>query len=77
MKPGDEILVPDHTYQACWNTVDFITKRAGAKTVVAPLSLPIENPEQVTKTILNHTTEKTKILDFAVFFVFLCLLVAR
>jgi len=61
LKPGDEILVPDHTYQACWNTVDFITKRSGAKTVVVPLSLPIENPEQVTKTILNHTTKKTKL----------------
>ena len=34
---GDEILVPDHSYQACWNAVDFVTGRAGAKTVVVPI----------------------------------------
>lgn len=61
LESGDEILVPDHTYQACWNTVDFVTKRSGAKTVVVPLPLPIENPEEVTRTILAHTTEKTKL----------------
>ena len=31
---GDEIIVPDHSYQACWNAVDFVTERSGAKTVV-------------------------------------------
>ena len=32
LQPGDEILVTDHSYQACWNAVDFVTERAGAKT---------------------------------------------
>ena len=58
---GDEILVLDHTYQACWNTVDFVTERSGAKTVIVPLPYPIESPEEVTQTILNYTTEKTKL----------------
>ena len=61
LKSGDEILVPDHTYQACWNTVDFITKRSGAKTVIVPLPFPIENSEEVTKAILSYTTQKTKL----------------
>ena len=61
LKEGDEILVLDHTYQACWNTVDFVTNRTGAKTVIAELPYPIENPEQVIQTILNHVTEKTKL----------------
>ena len=26
LKPDDEIIILDHTYQACWNAVDFVTK---------------------------------------------------
>ena len=58
---GDEILILDHTYQACWNTVDFVTERSGAKTVIVPLPYPIKSPEEVTQTILSYTTEKTKL----------------
>ena len=61
LKPDDEIIILDHTYQACWNTVDFVTKRSGAKTVIVPLPYPIENSEEVTQVILNYTTEKTKL----------------
>ena len=61
LQPGDEILVSDHTYQACRNTVDFVTKRAGARTVVAPLPFPIKSSEQVIETILNYTTENTRL----------------
>ena len=61
LKPNDEILVPDHSYQACWNAVDFVTKRAGAKTVVVPIEFPIENSEEVTKAILSNVTKRTKL----------------
>lgn len=61
LQPGDEILVSDHAYQACWNTVDFVTKRAGARTVVVPLPLPIKSPEQVIELILDYTTENTRL----------------
>ena len=61
LKPNDEILVPDHSYQACWNAVDFVTKRAGAKTAVVPIEFPIESPEQVTKAILSNVTKRTKL----------------
>ncbi|GIT41006.1 MAG: hypothetical protein Ct9H300mP10_00160 [Methanobacteriota archaeon] len=29
LQPGDEIIVPDHSYQACWNAVDFVTEGRG------------------------------------------------
>ena len=61
LKPNDEILVPDHSYQACWNAVDFVTKRVGAKTAVVPIEFPIESPEQVTKAILSNVTKRTKL----------------
>ena len=61
LKPNDEIIVPDHSYQACWNAVDFVTKRAGAKTAVVPIEFPIESPEEVTKAILSNVTKRTKL----------------
>jgi len=61
LQPRDEILVPDHSYQACWNSVDFVTKKTGAKTVVVPLPFPVENDRQVIDTILSHTTPKSRL----------------
>lgn len=60
-RPGDEILVLDHSYQACWNAVDYTAKRSGAKTIVVPLPLPIENPKDITKAILKRVTKRTKL----------------
>lgn len=56
---GDEIIVPDHSYQACWNAVDFATERAGAKTVVVELPFRIEDDQEVIDTILGAVTDRT------------------
>ena len=61
LQPGDEILVPDHSYQACWNSIDFASEKTGAKTVVVPLPFPIENEQQILDAILNHITSKTRL----------------
>ena len=61
LKPGDEIIVPDHSYQACWNAIDFVTEKAGAKTVVVPLPFPVENDQQIIDAILSHTTPKSRL----------------
>ena len=37
LKPGDQIIVTDHTYQACRNIVDFVTKKRDAETVVVEI----------------------------------------
>ena len=61
LKPNDEIIVLDHSYQACWNAVDFITKKSGAKTVVATIPFPIDSNEQIIEEILQKVTEKTRL----------------
>ena len=61
LKPNDEIIVLDHSYQACWNAVDFITKKAGAKTVVATIPFPIDSNEQIIEGILQKVTERTRL----------------
>ena len=61
LQPDDEIIVPDHSYQACWNSIDFVTEKTGAKTVVVPLPFPIESDQQIIDTILSHTTAKSRL----------------
>jgi len=61
LSSNDEIIILDHSYQACRNAVDFITKKAGARTVVVPLPFPIESNEQIIEEILQRVTRKTRI----------------
>ena len=61
LKPNDEIIVLDHSYQACWNAVDYITKKTGAKTVVATIPFPIDSNEQAIEQILQKVTERTRL----------------
>ena len=56
---GDEILVPDHAYQACRNTIDFVAQRWGAKVVTVPLPFPIEGPSVVMDAMLGAVTDRT------------------
>ncbi len=59
LNPGDEIIVPDHSYQACWNAVDYVTGRSGAKTVVVEIPFRLDGPEQVIDLIMGAVTDKT------------------
>ena len=59
LQPGDEILVTDHSYQACWNAVDFVTERAGAKTVVVEVPFRVESEDEIVDLIVGSVTERT------------------
>ena len=59
LEPGDEIIVPNHSYQACWNAVDYVTRRSGAKTVVVEIPFRVEDPKQVIDLIMEAVTERT------------------
>ena len=53
---GDEI-VPDHAYQACRNTIDFVAKQWGAKVVVP--RLPHQGPLIVMEAMLDAVADRT------------------
>lgn len=57
--PGDEILVPDHAYQACRNAIDFVASRSGASVVTVQIPFPIEGPEIVMNRMLAAVTDRT------------------
>ena len=59
LKRGDKIIVTDHTYQACRNTVDFVTKSAGAETVVVEIPFNVKSEKEIIDLILNSVCERT------------------
>ena len=62
LKPGDEILITNHGYNACNNAVAFVTERAGAKQVVAELPFPIDSEKRALAAILEAVTDRTRLV---------------
>ena len=58
---GDEILVPDHAYQACRNTIDFVAERWGATVVTVNIPFPIEHADQALNAVMDGVTERTRL----------------
>lgn len=59
---GDEILVPNHAYQACRNSIDFVAQRWGAKVVEVAIPFPIEGPQIVIDLMKSACTPLTKLV---------------
>jgi isopenicillin-N epimerase len=59
--PGDELLVTDHTYNACRKTIDFVCAREGAHVVVAPLPFPVEHVDDIVAAVMAHVTPATRL----------------
>ncbi len=57
--PGDEILVPDHAYQACKNAIEYVTKRWNAKVVTCNIPFPIENMDVAYNAVMSKVSTKT------------------
>jgi len=66
LRPGDELLVTDHAYNACRNALDFVAAQAGAVVVVATIPFPLHSAEQVVEAVLARVTPRTRLflLDY-------------
>ena len=58
---GDEIIVPNHAYQACRNTIDYVAKKSGAVVVTCDIPFPIQGNQIIIDNIMKCVTENTKL----------------
>src|SRR2546430_962202 len=59
-KPGDELLVTNHEYNACRNALNFAAARSGARVVVAEGPFPLRRADQVMDAVLWRVTARTR-----------------
>lgn len=66
LEPGDELLLTDQEYQACWNAAEYVAAQAGAQVVVAPLPFPLSSEDAVMEAVLGAVTPRTRfaLLDY-------------
>jgi isopenicillin-N epimerase len=61
-KPGDELLVTDHEYNACRNALEYVAAKAGAKVVAAPVPFPFADAGQMVEAVMSRVTPRTRLL---------------
>ncbi len=61
-KPGDELLVTDHEYNACRNVANFVAERTGANVVAARMPFPLKSADEVVEAVMASVTPRTKLL---------------
>jgi isopenicillin-N epimerase len=59
---GDELLTTSLDYNACRNVLIEVTRRSGAKLVVAAIPFPLRSGEEITAAILRAVTSRTRLV---------------
>jgi isopenicillin-N epimerase len=62
LSPGDEILITEHEYPACQNSLRRAAARRGASVVKAPLPFPCPSPHAAAESILSAVTPRTRLV---------------
>lgn len=60
IREGDELLVTDHIYNACWNAVNVVAERCGARVEAVAIPFPLRSSEEVVDCILERLTPRTR-----------------
>lgn len=61
LRPGDEVLVTDHTYGTVRFAVERACRVAGAKPVVQPVPLPVRGAPDLLDSVMAGMSERTKL----------------
>jgi isopenicillin-N epimerase len=61
MRPGDELLVTDHAYNACRNALDLHARRTGMSVVVARVPFPCAGPDEIVAAVIGGVTARTRL----------------
>ncbi|HEY8133029.1 MAG TPA: aminotransferase class V-fold PLP-dependent enzyme [Thermoanaerobaculia bacterium] len=59
---NDELLVTNHEYNACRNTLDYVAARSGAQVKVVDIPFPLDSPDVVLERVVGAVTPKTRLL---------------
>jgi isopenicillin-N epimerase len=59
--PGDEVLISDHTYNACRNVAEVATQRSGARLVEVAVPFPT-SPDEYAQAMLRRVDETTRLV---------------
>jgi isopenicillin-N epimerase len=60
-KVGDEILLTNHTYNACRKTIEFVAARTGLRPVIATLPFPCRDEDAIVAPILERVSKRTRL----------------
>lgn len=61
LRPGDEILVLSHVYNAVWNAARHVATRAGATVIRAALPFPNPTEDALVAAVAAATTPRTRL----------------
>jgi isopenicillin-N epimerase len=61
-RPGDELLVTDHEYNACRNALNVTAERTGVRVVVASIPFPLNGAADCIEPILRSVTSRTRLV---------------
>ena len=62
LPPGADILITNHTYNACRNAAAETARRIGGQLVVADIPFPIDDPQVVVEAVYAAVTPATKVV---------------
>ena len=62
LRPGDELVVTSHEYNACRNALDVAAARTSARVVVAPVPFPLDSADRVVQAVLDCVGPRTRLV---------------
>lgn len=60
-KPGSELLVTDHEYNACRNALDYAASCAGLRVVVVRVPFPLKSSDEIVEAVMSRVTRRTRL----------------